>query len=123
MTSTTDYMTHETECSGEISIFAKPNTNYDPTDPESPSFTYVLREGTTHFYDSYVLVCTHEVTLQVPAGINLVSKAVETLRAKIKQKKADLAEDIQKLEDEIAKLALITYQPADELDLTEDSSL
>ena len=108
---THDYMTHETTCTGQVSVFAKPNLEYDPTDRESPSFTYILREGTTHYYDTYVLVCTHDVTLATPAGVNLVSKAVETLQAKITEKKAELAEDIARLEAEIAKLQLITYQP------------
>lgn len=110
---THDYLTKATTCKGEVSVFARPNTMYDPEDPDSPSFTYLLREGTSHYYDSYVLVCTHDVELEVPAGVNLVVKAVETLHAKIAQKKAELAKEVAALEDEIAKLQLITYQPGE----------
>ena len=108
-----EYMTKASECTGTVSVFARPNDGYDPENPESKAFSYVLREGTSHWNDRYVLVVSHEVTLGVPSGVNLVQKAVETLRNKIQEKKDELADDILKLEKEIAKLALITYIPGE----------
>lgn len=105
-----DYMTKATTCEGEVSVFAAPNSMYNPEDPDSKPFTYVLREGTRHWNEKYVLVCTHNVTLDVPAGVNLVAKAIETLRDKIAEKRADLVEEVANLEAEIAKLNMITYQ-------------
>jgi hypothetical protein len=109
-----DYLTKETECTGEVSVFAKPNDFYNPNDPEDQAFTYILREGTSHWNDRCVLIVTHPVTLPIPAGVNLVEKAVQTLHNKIAEKRAELAQDIAKLEEEIAKLTMITYQPSSE---------
>jgi len=106
--------TEETTCKGEVSVFARPNRNYDPETPESPSFTYELKEGRHHWDRKAVLVVTHEVELGVPAGVNLVAAAVATLRESIEEKKRELAKEISELEDEISKLALITYEPEEE---------
>lgn len=106
-----NYLTEATEVTGEVSVFAKPNDSYDRDDPESEPFTYVFREGRRHWNERYVLVCTHEVTLSVPPGVNLVSQAIETLNNIIAEKRAELQAEVVKLEAEIAKLMLITYQP------------
>lgn len=105
------YLTEKSEHTGQISIFARANTRYDPEDENSLPWFYEFATGTTHWNSKAVLIVTHDLTLPIPAGINLVQKAVETLHAKIAEKKAELAKDVAELEAEISKLSLLTYQP------------
>ena len=109
-----NYLTEKSEHTGEVSIFATPNKWYDPEEEGSLPFEYEFRGGTSHWNSKAVLVVTHEVTLPIPEGINLVQKAVETLHAKIAEKRADLAAEIAELEEQISKLSLLTYEPTPE---------
>lgn len=109
------YLTEATTVTGIVSIFAAPNPHYDPLrDTNDPFYTepfrYVLREGETHYNDDYVFIVSHEVTLGVPDGINLVEKAVHTLTDKIAEKRAKMQQEINLLEQRIQALQLLTHQ-------------
>lgn len=105
------YLTEERKVTGKVSIFAYPNPNFDPEDPDAEPFRYEISEGETHWRRKAIKVKTFDIELTCPAGVNLVQEAIATMRTIIAEKKQQLAEDIMELEEEISKLSLLTYQP------------
>ena len=97
---------------GEVQIWAVPRSKYYMNEnPTASPFEYQL-----HTRDPWttgaVRVCTHEVTLQVPAGINLLAAAVETLEAKIKEAEATFIRTKLELQEQINNLLMLSYSPA-----------
>lgn len=94
---------------GEVQIWAVPRSSYAPKD--APPFSYQLHAGTIPYQDGSVKVCTHTVTLQVPAGVNLLQAALDTLEdAKVKAREAYM-EKIRNLDIQIQSLRQLTHQP------------
>lgn len=97
---------------GEVQIWAVPRSKYymEQHPSESP-FEYQL-----HTRDPWttgaVRVCAHEVTLQVPAGVNLLAAAVETLEAKIKEAEATYLRTKLELQEQINNLLMLSHSPA-----------
>jgi hypothetical protein len=80
------------DVTGTVQIWAVPRNHWEDT---GPPFTYRLGES---YRVGEVMVCEHEITLAVPAGINLIGKAVETLENKRKaafEKYCELAKELQ----------------------------
>jgi hypothetical protein len=90
-----EHITRAGEVTGEVGIWAVPRRDYE--DDDAPPFRYVLRTG--HCYESgAVKVTEHEVTLAVPAGINLVARAIKTLedeRAEALKRYLDVCNEVQ----------------------------
>lgn len=84
-------------------------------------FTYVITSSSSDYRDTTVLVHEFDIAGVVPAGIDLVLKAVETLRDKITAIVAEADKEVAKLEDQIKNLALIEYKP--QLVVTEDDEI
>ena len=111
--------TEQTEVTSKASIWAIPKSEssiqYELQDnpgvvPET--FFYKIYAGYSTPYESgAVKVHEFEVVAFVPAGINLVEKAIETLESEIKTIKADAYESVTKLEARIQSLQYITHQP------------
>lgn len=103
--------TKEDTATGIVAVWAIPRSKWASDD--KPPFTYELH--TRNPYESgAVKVVEHEVTLRVPAGENLVAKAVSTLEEeKNDALKAYLA-TVEELNLRISQLKLLTGAPADD---------
>lgn len=94
---------------GEVQIWAVPRSSYAPKD--APPFSYQLHAGTIPYQDGSVKICTHTVTLEVPAGVNLLQAALDTLEdAKVKAREAYM-EKVRSLDVQIQNLRQLTHQP------------
>jgi len=74
-------------------------------------FTYLITNSSSDWRDNTVLVHEFDIAGVVPSGIDLVLKAVETLRDKIAVIVAEADKEVKALEDQIKNLALIEYKP------------
>ena len=74
-------------------------------------FKYIITTNNSHYANNAVRVCEFNVMGMVPGGIDLVKKAVETLRDEILRVRKEADDAIVELEVQIRNLALITYQP------------
>lgn len=84
----------------------------DHPDVTPEPFFYKIYAGYSTPYESgAVKVHDFEITAFVPAGINLVEKAVETMQKEIETIKADAYDAVTKLEKRIQDLQYITHQP------------
>ncbi len=113
-----NYLTKDTEVKGDISIWAVPRRGAEPD--EDPFEYELFTEGNKPWRDGAVKVNTLPVTLMVPAGLNLVQKAVETLKEAQNEILKDANEKVAELEARIGELALLTHQEPPNDDRTVD---
>ena len=78
-------------------------------------FRYEITDDNSDYRSSAVLVHEFDIAGVVPAGIDLVLKAVETLRGKIAEIQAEADKEVAELEKQIKNLALIEYKPQPEV--------
>ena len=98
--------------SGKVSIWAVPTSEFDREYHKKGAFEYQLFAGTAQpWRDGSVQVVEHDVVLPVPAGVDLVMAAVETLFAAKAEVMAHAVKECEKLDKKIKELQLITYQP------------
>lgn len=83
------------QVTGEVEIWAIPRQAWQ--DPTDPPFRYQI--GRSYIHTGEVKVSTHEVTLTLPAGVNLYLAAMDTLETA----KADAFKEYQKKAEEIDK--------------------
>ncbi len=107
---TLNYLTTRQKVEGEISIWAVPKYNPEPgNDP----FEYELFSGSTKpWRNGAVKVNTETIVVHLPGGLNLVAKAVETLREAQVEIRNEATKNVEELEQRIRELGLLTYQPA-----------
>ena len=74
-------------------------------------FKYDVTCNESDWRSDSVLVAEFDIVGTVPAGIDLVLKAVETLRNQIVTIQAEAEKEVAKIEEKIRKLALIEYKP------------
>ena len=105
-----------TEVKGQVYIWAKPLSQYDydraqeeGVNPEP--FTYELSTQNYMFGDGNVNVTSEEVMLVLPAGINLIAKAIETLEDAKSKAHTELNDRLRELDAQIEKLQFITFVP------------
>lgn len=104
-----NYLTTRQKVEGEIAIWAVPK--YNP-EPDVDPFEYELFSGSNKpWRDGAVKVNTETVTLHLPGGLNLVQKAVETLREAQVEIQTEATKNVAALEERIRELGLLTYQP------------
>jgi len=109
--------TVETKVWADAAIWAIPKTvealkyenRVNPDGTISEPFIYKIYAGYNTPYDSgAVKVHEFEVVATVPAGINLMEKAVETMRREIDSIRAESYNEVTKLEKRIQDLMYIT---------------
>lgn len=94
--------TKSEQVTGEVEIWAVPRQLWDPKD--APPFKYQIGRS---YYTGEVKVVTHQVTLEVPAGVNLYMAALETLEgAKAEAFKA-YQQKAAEVDRQIAELRLL----------------
>lgn len=93
---------------GTVYIWALPCTRYEmEEDPNRFPFKYELHTNTP-WQAGAVRVSEHTVTLTTPAGINLLTAALETLEAKKKEAFDYYARQVAELDKEIKQLMLLS---------------
>jgi hypothetical protein len=103
--------TESTEVTETLQIWAIPRSEWQiERDPAKFPFRYEIRTGSP-YQDGSVKVHEQEVSLYVPAGIDLRKKAIETLSEEIKTVKKDADTRVKDLEEQINSLALLEYKP------------
>lgn len=104
-----EHITEKRDVTGEVTIWAEvnPYRNHD----EDPPFNYRILSGTHHYDDEAIKIITHEVTLPMPAGINLLAKAIETLEEAKAKKRETFNDEMLELNDKIKALQQIEYHP------------
>jgi hypothetical protein len=89
---------------GSIQIWAIPRSTYELTqNPELSPFTYQLCTSTP-WQTGAVRVSTHEVILYVPAGVNLLAAALETLELKKKEAFDYYARQVKEIDEQVQQL-------------------
>ena len=103
------HFTVKQDVKGKVSIWAIPRSIEKIKEGKDP-FRFEL-----HTRDPYVTgsvrIIEHEIELQLPAGIDLLAKAVETLKQQQKDIQARAQYDITQLQEQINQLQLLTHQP------------
>jgi hypothetical protein len=96
----------------KVEIWAIPRSQW--ADKSEPPFSYRLYAGTSPYQEGAVKVSTQEVTLSVPAGINLLQAALDTLEeAKVRAHEAYITKCME-LDQQIQSLRQLSYQPSAE---------
>lgn len=96
---------------GKVHVWALPK-NQDYDDMEGGPFKYELtNSGSYHWKTGAVCVYEQDVTVEVPAGIDLISKAFETLNAAKVQAQVDYNQRIMEIDKQIHQLLMLTHQP------------
>ena len=78
-------------------------------------FQYEITDSETNWRSTAVRVADFGIVGTVPPGIDLVLKAVETLRDKIVTIQAEADKEIAQVEEQIRNLALLEYKPVTEV--------
>lgn len=93
----------------ELQIWAMPVSDWHRENyPDKPPFTYQVCTDKP-WASGAVLVHTVPVTLVVPEGIDLTSKAVETLKEAIKETKDEAVAKVERLEKQISNLLMLEH--------------
>jgi hypothetical protein len=96
---------------GKVHVWAVPkNPDYD--DMSGDPFTYeVTSSGSYHWKTGAVCVHDQDIIVEVPAGIDMISKAFETLNAAKVQAQFDYNQRIIEIDKQIHQLLRLTHQP------------
>lgn len=97
--------------SAEAAVYALPRTEHEiSTSDDGCPFGYVLKTNPP-WQDGAIKL--HEVTIAVdlPAGIPLLEKAIETLKEAIAEEEKESARKVAAMQARIDALALIEYIP------------
>ena len=104
--------TEETIVKYNISAWAIPR-EYENTG--KLPFRYITKLGTdTPWQDGAVKLHKRELVLVVPAGIDLLEKAIETLKGEIQKTRAEAQIQVEKYEKQMESLLQLTYVPTND---------
>lgn len=98
--------TKEERVSGEVAIWAIPNDGFG--DDKRP-FKYELHTGRC-WITGAVQVTSYQVSLSVPAGINLVEMALRTIEDAKKSKWDEYLREVKDLDEQKQRLLLLVYK-------------
>ncbi len=104
--------TEETVVKGTMYVFATPKTPYEIEKLEQGELPYTYQLKSYDYTDEdSVRICEFPVTSTVPAGIDITMMAIEGFRERIVEVQKEADRKIERYEDKIKALLLITYQP------------
>ena len=104
--------TEETVIKYDISAWAVPS-EYEDTG--KLPFRYITKLGNdTPWQDGAVKLHKRELALVVPAGIDLLEKAIETLKGEIQKTRAEAQVKVEKYEKHMESLLQLTYVPTND---------
>lgn len=95
-----------------VYVFAKAKTQYEIDNLKPGELPWEYRVKDYDYGDeTSVRIMEHEIIVPIPEGIDITRECVKNLREKIVAVEEKAKKDIKDLNDRIAKLALIEYQP------------
>ena len=98
---------------GTVYVWAVPkNPDYDDMS-EGPFKYEISNSGSYHWKTGAVCVFEQEVTINVPAGIDMISMAFKTLEAAKVQAQVDYNQRIMEIDKQMSQLLMLTHQPED----------
>lgn len=78
--------------------------------PDDGLFKYEISDSSSQWRKGSVMLLEQEVTINVPEGIDLVEKAVETLKAEQVKVRNDAKAAVEDIQKQINNLLLLTHQ-------------
>lgn len=100
------YLTEETTVTGPVEVWAIPRREWEPE--TDPPYHYEIRTGNPYVKGAVRVHMVPDVTITIPAGVNLVAKAIETLT----KERADAFEEYRqtaaRVEKQIQQLVLLS---------------
>ena len=107
------FYTHGEVVEGEVSVWAIPLQH---TDDKGNVFRYIL-STTSPWQDGAVKVHTDIVKMQLPSGVNLYLKALETLEEQKTDAYTNYRESVRRIDDRISALKLLAAPKPDPMDI------
>lgn len=108
-------ITKREKVAGKAYVWAIPTCQWErQNDPEMGMFKYQVSTNDHMYYSGSVKVCEHEVELTVPAGINLLERAVATLNEEKLRVLGDAQKKAMEIQEEINKLLMLGCDKAKE---------
>lgn len=96
---------------GTVHVWAVPkNPDYDDLS-EGPFKYEITNSGSYHWKTGAVCVFEQEITVNVPAGIDMISMAFKTLEAAKVQAQVDYNQRIMEIDKQMSQLLMLTHQP------------
>ena len=95
----------------EMHIFVKPNLEADNKDDEF-KFMLTNKEHKYNFYSDEIDLCTIEVQYNVPVELDrdfLIRQAVQTLKDKIVEERAQSEKRVQRLSEKVDALLMLPH--------------
>lgn len=107
--------TESTKVTSKVQIWAIPKESYEMNeeDPNALPFQYQIMSNRP-YKDGSVMVSETEISLWVPEGIDLLEKAIETLKEEIKDTRASAEIRCESLQKQINNLFLLEHKPKGE---------
>lgn len=105
--------TERTKVTQEVHIWAIPKSEWEIQEsPNELPFRYqMFTNHNTPWQDGSVKVSSHDVDLYVPADIDLLGAAIETLKEQIETVRNESWVKIKKFEEQIQNLTLLEHKP------------
>jgi len=115
-------LTKKTAVTEDVAIWAVPKRAFEiqKEDYDGVPFRYELHTHSKPWQDGAVHVNTVPVTVHVPEGLNLIQKAVETLKAQKEEAYREYLKQIDAIDQKLEELQLLTYVPQDEGEVIEN---
>lgn len=104
-----NFTTKDRSVTNTIYVWAIPNINGSAD--EEPFYLELRCASSKPWRDGAVCIYETEVSVVVPSGINLIAKALETLRAAKQEALAECEQRCQEIDKSIDKLLMLTYTP------------
>jgi hypothetical protein len=102
--------TTQRDVASEVSVWAIPEKDWvDGEWKMTGKWEYSLQTGSVYTKGA-VKLYTQKVTLTVPEGIDMLNKAIDTIREEITSIRAETHKEIAELEATITQLLMLTHQ-------------
>lgn len=103
-------ITKKEAVTGKVAVWAIPTSSWERKAEDSPVFRYEIKTNEA-YQPGAVKVQEYEISLVVPAGLDLLARAVATLQEQQKRVLADAQKAATELQDQINQLLLIGHEP------------
>ena len=104
------FFTQREKVTGKVAIWAFTESEYNIKENNKPPFFYQLRT-TDPWQDNATKVIEYDVELEVPVGVDLLAKTVETLRARKEELTRRYAQESADLNEKINNLLTLSWNP------------
>jgi hypothetical protein len=109
-------ITKREKVKGKAFIWAIPTSDWERNNnPEVGVFRYKVGTEQNVYCTGAVKVCEHEVELEVPAGVNLLERAIVTLNEEKTRVLGEAQKRAMEIQEEINKLLMIGHEKKPEI--------